>query len=63
MTLLSTLRTIFRRPQPVTCADAGRLGNLVRHEKERAKIRAKTIALAEQIGKPELAEPLKGAVE
>jgi len=47
-----------RRPAPTTCAEAGRLGNLVRHDRERAKIRATTIALAKHIGRPELAAPL-----
>lgn len=47
-----------RRPAPTTCADAGRLGNIVRHDRERAKIRKATIALAHQIGRPELAAPL-----
>ncbi|HEV7340851.1 MAG TPA: hypothetical protein VGN68_04395 [Sphingopyxis sp.] len=44
---------------PVTCAEAGRSGNIVRHDRERAKIRAATIALAEKIGRPDLADPLR----
>lgn len=50
-------------PTPTTCADAGRLGNMVRHDRERAKIRATTIALARHIGKPELAAPLQSLNE
>jgi hypothetical protein len=50
----------FRRsPAPVTCAEAGRTGAMVKVERERARIRAKTIALAEHIGQPELAAPLR----
>ena len=60
------LRTLFRRrepaasaPAPVTCAEAGRGGYIVRSQRERDKIRKTTIALAEKIGRPELAEPLR----
>ena len=58
------LRALFRRrkpasPRAITCAEAGRDGYIVRHDRERAKIRETTIALAEQIGRPELAEPLR----
>lgn len=48
-----------RRPAPTTCAEAGRTGALVKADREREKIRATTIALAKQIGRPELAEPLQ----
>lgn len=44
---------------PVTCAEAGRGGYIVRHDRERAKIRDTTIALAEKIGRPDLAERLR----
>lgn len=60
------LRALFRRrepaasaPAPVTCAEAGRGGYIVRHDRERAKIRATTIELAEKIGRPDLAKPLR----
>lgn len=46
-------------PTPTTCAEAGRGGYIVRHDRERDKIRKATIALAEKIGRPELAEPLR----
>jgi len=46
-------------PPPITCAEAGRGGYIVRHDRERAKIRETTIALAEKIGRPELADPLR----
>jgi hypothetical protein len=46
-------------PPPITCAEAGRGGYIVRHDRERAKIRTTTIALAEKIGRPELAERLR----
>lgn len=46
-------------PAPMTCAEAGRGGYVVRHQREREKIRATTIRLAEKIGRPELAEPLR----
>lgn len=46
-------------PAPVTCAEAGRGGYIVRHDRERAKIRETTIALAEKIGRPDLAEKLR----
>ena len=49
-----------RKPSvPMTCAEAGRGGYIVRHDRERAKIRETTIALAEKIGRPELADPLR----
>lgn len=48
-----------KAPAPVTCAEAGRGGYIVRHDRERAKIRETTIALAEKIGRPDLAEPLR----
>lgn len=47
-----------RHPASTTCAEAGRTGALVKADRERAKIRAATIALAHQIGRPELAAPL-----
>ncbi len=50
---------LVRWAAPVTCAEAGRGGYIVRHAQERAKIRETTIALAEQIGRPDLAEPLR----
>lgn len=50
---------LVRRPAPVTCAEAGRGGYIVRHDRERAKIRETTIALAEKIGRPDLAERLR----
>lgn len=60
------LISLFRRREPassssppVTCAEAGRGGYIVRHDRERAKIRETTIALAEKIGRPDLAEPLR----
>lgn len=60
------LGAMFRRrepaasaPAPVTCAEAGRGGYIVRHDRERAKIRATTIALAENIGRPDLEKPLR----
>ena len=46
-------------PPPITCAEAGRGGYIVRHDRERAKIRAATIVLAEKIGRPDLAKPLR----
>ena len=46
-------------PPPITCAEAGRGGYIVRHDRERAKIRATAIALAEKIGRPDLAKPLR----
>jgi hypothetical protein len=52
-------RLFRRRAQPMTCADAGRVGYHTRRQLERDKIRAATIALAEQIGRPELAERLR----
>jgi len=48
-----------RRPAPTTCAEAGRTGALVKADRERAKIRETTIALAKQIGRPDLAAPLQ----
>lgn len=56
------LFNLFRRTAtaaPTSCAEAGRAGYIVRHDRERAKIRETTIALAEQIGRPELAERLR----
>jgi len=53
------LSPIVSEPAPVTCAEAGRGGYIVRHDRERAKIRETTIALAEKIGRPDLAEPLR----
>lgn len=38
---------------------ASRAGYVTLHERERAKIRATTIALAEKIGRPDLADPLR----
>lgn len=38
---------------------ASRAGYVTLHERERAKIRAATIALAETIGRPDLADPLR----
>lgn len=50
----------FRRsPAPTTCAEAGRTGALVKAERERDRIRAKAIAMAASMGKPELADPLR----
>lgn len=46
-------------PAPMTCAEAGAAGYVVRRTQERAKIRETTIALAEKIGRPDLAEPLR----
>ena len=57
MKILSTLRRIFHRP--ISCSEAGRIGNAVRHERERAKIRAKTIDIANRIGRPDLVEGLQ----
>lgn len=47
----------FRRsPAPTTCAEAGRTGAMVKAERERARIRAKTIDIANRIGRPDLVE-------
>lgn len=50
---------LVQRAPPVTCSEAGRGGYIVRHDRERAKIRETTIKLAEQIGQPEKADPLR----
>jgi hypothetical protein len=50
----------FRRsPAPTTCAEAGRTGALVKAERERDRIRAKAIAMADSMGRPEMADPLR----
>jgi hypothetical protein len=38
---------------------ASRAGYVTLHDRERAKIRKATITLAEKIGRPDLAEPLR----
>lgn len=58
----SLWRRWFRR-RSLTCSDAGRKGAQVRHEKERAKIRATTRALALSIGRPDLAERMTEAAQ
>jgi len=52
--MLETIRRIFHHP--ISCSEAGRIGNAVRHERERARIRAKTIDIANRIGRPDLVE-------
>lgn len=47
------------RRAATTCAEAGREGARIRHDRERDRIRAKAIALADGIGRPELADPLR----
>jgi len=53
------LRPLFRRRRPVSSSDAGRALAATRHGNERARIRATTIEIAERIGRPDLAEPLR----
>ncbi len=50
---------LFRRRRSVSGSDAGRALAATRHRNERAHIRETTIALAEKIGRPELADPLR----
>lgn len=45
-----------RKPAPITCADAGRLGALTVHQNHRAKVRQTAIDLAHSIGRPDLAD-------
>lgn len=58
------LRALFRRrkpaaPRAITCAEAGRDGYHTRKAIESARYRATAIAIAERIGRPDLAEKLR----
>jgi hypothetical protein len=64
--MLASPASLWRRwfgPRPLTCSDAGRIGAQVRHDRERAKIRATTRALALSIGRHDLAERMTEAAQ
>lgn len=58
--MIRLILTRFRR-RAMTCAEAGRTGAIVKSERERAKIRQTTIALARSIGRHDLAAKIEGA--
>jgi hypothetical protein len=49
----------FRRPRTVTSSEAGRALAVARHMSERDYFRATAVKLAEHIGRPDLADPLR----
>jgi hypothetical protein len=61
--MVNILTCLFRRQpveQPTTCSDAGRLGNMVKRDRHRARVRAKTLELARKYGAPGLVARVEG---
>lgn len=50
--ILSGRKTEPCSPPPVTCAEAGQTGYIVRHERERAHVRAKCREICADMGRP-----------